>query len=51
MSEHHFDRLEGQDPDRREADLFARLPGQISHAMTNAPGLSWSTRNLRAFSA
>jgi phenylacetate-CoA ligase len=38
MSEHHFDRLEGQDPDRREADLFARLPGQISHAMTNAPG-------------
>ncbi|SDU36282.1 phenylacetate--CoA ligase family protein [Stappia sp. ES.058] len=37
MSNHHFDRLEGQDPDQREAGLFARLPGQISHAMTNAP--------------
>ncbi|WP_306027902.1 phenylacetate--CoA ligase family protein [Stappia sp. MMSF_3263] len=38
MSAEHFDTLEIRDPDERDADLFARLPGQIAHAMANAPG-------------
>jgi phenylacetate-CoA ligase len=33
----HFDTLETRDPAAREADLFARLPANIAHAMT-APG-------------
>jgi phenylacetate-CoA ligase len=33
----HFDSLETRDPERREKDLFARLPAQLAHAMT-APG-------------
>jgi phenylacetate-CoA ligase len=33
----HFDSLETRDPAAREADLFARLPAQIAHAMA-APG-------------
>jgi phenylacetate-CoA ligase len=33
----HFDSLETRDPAVRESALFARLPAQISHAMT-APG-------------
>jgi phenylacetate-CoA ligase len=33
----HFDTLETCDPAAREADLFARLPANIAHAMT-APG-------------
>ncbi|GGF04800.1 AMP-binding protein [Stappia taiwanensis] len=38
MSAEHFDQLEIQDPDAREADLFARLPAQIAYAKDNAPG-------------
>jgi phenylacetate-CoA ligase len=38
MSAEHFDTLEIRDPDERDADLFARLPGQVGHAMANAPG-------------
>jgi len=37
MNEPYFDSLETRDPAAREADLFARLPAQIAHAMT-APG-------------
>jgi phenylacetate-CoA ligase len=37
MASDHFDSLETRDPAAREKDLFARLPGQIAHAMT-APG-------------
>src|SRR5437588_4624573 len=33
----HFDSLETRGPAAREQDLFARLPGQITHAMS-APG-------------
>src|SRR3979409_825931 len=33
----HFDTLETRDSAAREADLFARLPANIAHAMT-APG-------------
>ncbi len=33
----HYDAFETRDPAAREADLFARLPGQIAHAMA-APG-------------
>ena len=38
MSERYFDELETRDPAEREADLFARLPGQIDHAVAVAPG-------------
>jgi phenylacetate-CoA ligase len=38
MSERYFDELETRDPAEREADLFARLPGQIAHAVAVAPG-------------
>lgn len=38
MSERYFDELETRDPAEREADLFARLPDQIAHAMAAAPG-------------
>jgi phenylacetate-CoA ligase len=37
----HFDALETREPQVRARDLFARLPGQIAHAMT-APG--WAAR-------
>jgi phenylacetate-CoA ligase len=38
MSDQHLDDLETRSPERREADLMTRLPGQIAHAMANAPG-------------
>ncbi|MBV9555534.1 MAG: AMP-binding protein [Pseudolabrys sp.] len=46
MSE-HFDALETRDPDARERDLFARLPGQVAHAVTAA---GWAA-HLRAVDA
>lgn len=35
-----FDSLETRDPERREHDLFSALPGQIAHAVRNAPGFA-----------
>ncbi len=37
MMDAHFDARETRDPAEREADLLARLPGQIAHAKANAP--------------
>jgi phenylacetate-CoA ligase len=34
----HFDTLETRDPAAREADLMARLPAQVQHAVSSAPG-------------
>jgi phenylacetate-CoA ligase len=40
----HFDELEVRAPEERERDLFARLPGFLSKAMSGAPGLgAWLT--------
>ncbi|HSD52839.1 MAG TPA: AMP-binding protein [Burkholderiales bacterium] len=36
----HYDDLETRDPEAREQDLLARLPGQIAHAKANAPGFA-----------
>ncbi len=33
----YFDALETRDPERRERELFARLPGHIAHAKAGAP--------------
>ncbi len=38
MSDTQFDARERQDPALREQDLFAKLPGFLAHAATNAPG-------------
>ncbi|RST84815.1 phenylacetate--CoA ligase family protein [Aquibium carbonis] len=35
----YFDELETRDPERREADLFGRLPGFLAGALRRAPGL------------
>jgi phenylacetate-CoA ligase len=37
MSGEHFDSLETRDAGQREADLMARLSGQVAQAMANAP--------------
>lgn len=34
----YFDSLETRDPAVRESDLMARLPGQVAHAVSSAPG-------------
>jgi phenylacetate-CoA ligase len=34
----YYDSLENRDPQERERALMAALPGQIGHAITNAPG-------------
>ncbi len=44
----HFDALETRDPLQREADLMARLPGQIAHAKANAP---WFAESLAGIDA
>jgi len=36
----YFDDLETRDPERREADLFGRLPGFLAAAIRKAPGLA-----------
>jgi phenylacetate-CoA ligase len=36
----HFDGLETQDPNRREADLFGRLPAFLRRGIASAPGLA-----------
>jgi len=36
----HFDALETRDPQARERDLFARLPGFLADATARAPGLA-----------
>ena len=36
----HFDELETQDPGRREAGLFGRLPAFLKQAIADAPGLA-----------
>jgi phenylacetate-CoA ligase len=36
----YFDELETQDPERREADLFGRLPAFLKQAIASAPGLA-----------
>ena len=36
----YYDTLETRDPEQRERDLFAALPGQIAHAMQNAPAFA-----------
>jgi phenylacetate-CoA ligase len=36
----NYDVLETRDPEIRERDLLARLPGQIAYAKTNAPGFA-----------
>ncbi len=33
----HFDSLETREPERRERELFAHLPGHIAHAKADAP--------------
>jgi phenylacetate-CoA ligase len=38
----HFDGLETQDPESREADLFGRLPAFLARAVADAPG--WARR-------
>ena len=35
-----FDTLETRDPEQRERDLFAALPGQVAHAVRNAPAFA-----------
>jgi phenylacetate-CoA ligase len=40
LSTEHFDRLETRPPERRERELFARLPAQIAHAKAHAPGFA-----------
>jgi phenylacetate-CoA ligase len=42
---HHFDKAETRDPAAREADLMARLAGQIVHARSYAP---WYRDSLAA---
>jgi phenylacetate-CoA ligase len=39
-SERHFDALETRPPEVREAALMAALPGQVAHAIANAPGFA-----------
>jgi phenylacetate-CoA ligase len=36
----YFDKLETQDPEQREREMFAALPRQIAHAKANAPHYS-----------
>jgi phenylacetate-CoA ligase len=36
----HYDALETRDPAAREAALMAALPGQVAHAIANAPGFA-----------
>ena len=36
----YYDELETRDPQRREKELFARLPEQIANAQRNAPGFT-----------
>jgi phenylacetate-CoA ligase len=36
----HFDALETRDAEVRERDLLGRLPTQVAHAKTNAPGFA-----------
>jgi len=36
----HYDALETRDVETRERDLLARLPRQVAHARTNAPGFA-----------
>jgi len=36
----HLDGLETRDPEQRERDLFARLPGFLAKALSDAPGLA-----------
>jgi phenylacetate-CoA ligase len=36
----HFDERETRDPEEREAELFAKLPGQIEEARRRAPALA-----------
>ncbi len=36
----HYDALETRDVEARERDLLARLPQQVAHARTNAPGFA-----------
>jgi phenylacetate-CoA ligase len=42
----HYDDLEIRDPEARERDLLARLPGQIEHAKANAPGFTRILKDL-----
>jgi phenylacetate-CoA ligase len=36
----YYDALETRDPEQREQDLFAALPGQVAHAKRNAPAFA-----------
>ncbi len=36
----HYDALETREPEERERDLFARLPGYVERAIAAAPGLA-----------
>ena len=36
----YYDTLETRDPEQRERELFAALPGQVAHAMQNAPAFA-----------
>jgi phenylacetate-CoA ligase len=36
----YYDALETRDPEQRERDLFAALPGQVAHAMRHAPAFA-----------
>jgi phenylacetate-CoA ligase len=42
----HYDDLEIRDPEARERDLLARLPGQVEHAKANAPGFTRILKDL-----
>jgi phenylacetate-CoA ligase len=42
----HFDALETRDPEERERDLMARLPGLIAHAKAHAPWFAAALRDV-----
>src|SRR5262245_25300896 len=42
----YYDDLETRDPTERERQLFAALPGQITHAQANAPGFAALLRGV-----
>ena len=48
MSGEHYDELEVRDPEQREADLFAALPGQLAMAMEKAPGWAAHLKGVEA---
>jgi phenylacetate-CoA ligase len=44
----YFDHLETRNPADREANLMARLPAQLSHAVANAPAVAHQLQGINA---